>query len=166
MTIDNPNASLGTVDCSIYTRSIALKDEYHEKWMEILAYTAVEFNNLHTPAKSFIIPAGQTQFFQENIFNIAPVRRIAIAMKTNSAFTGSYTENPFWYQEFDLRQNRILRESQPIVYFDAAGNCRRYVATFKAIYFQDGNPSVLSDNFKHHFVLVFDLTLCKDGSRW
>ena len=29
---------------------------------------------------------------------------------------------------------------------------------------QDGNPSVLSDNFKHHFVLVFDLTLIQDAT--
>ena len=26
---DNPNVSLGIVDCSLYTRRIALKDDYH-----------------------------------------------------------------------------------------------------------------------------------------
>ena len=63
--------------------------------MDMLAYTPVEFNYLETLAKTFIIPARQNQFIQENIFNKAPVRRIAIAMDTNSAFTGSLTENPF-----------------------------------------------------------------------
>ena len=62
----------------------------------MLAYTPVEFNCLETVAKTFIIPARENEFIQENIFNKAPVRRIAIAMNTNSAFTGSYTENPFW----------------------------------------------------------------------
>ena len=76
--------------------------------MDMLAYTPVEFNYLETIAKTFIIPARQNQFIQENIFNNAPVHRIAIAMNTNSAFTGSYTENSFWYQQFDLRQIRIL----------------------------------------------------------
>ena len=109
MISDNPNVSLGIVDCSLYTRRIALKDDYHKKRMDMLAYTPVEFNYLETPAKTFIIPARQNQFIQENIFNKARVRRIAIAMNTNSAFTGFYTENPFWYQQFDLRQNRILR---------------------------------------------------------
>ena len=71
--------------------------------MDTLAYTPVEFNYLETLAKTFIIPARQNQFNQENIFNNAPVRRIATAMNTNSAFTGSYTENSFWYQQFDLR---------------------------------------------------------------
>ena len=28
---DNPNVSLGIVDCSLYTRRIALRDDYHKK---------------------------------------------------------------------------------------------------------------------------------------
>ena len=123
MISDNPNVSLGIVDRSLYTRRIALKDDYHKKRMDMLAYTPVEFNYLETLAKTFIIRARQNQFIQENIFNNAPVRRIAIAMNTNSAFTGSYSENPFWYQQFDLRQIRILRGAQPIVEFDATDNC-------------------------------------------
>ena len=73
--------------------------------------------------QTFIIPARQNQFIQENFFNNALVRRIAIAMNINSAFTGSYTENSFWCQHFELRQIRILRGGQPIVDFDAADNC-------------------------------------------
>ena len=75
----------------------------------MLAYTPVKFNYLETLAKNFIFPARQSQFIQETIFDNAPVRRIAIAMKTNSAFTGSQTENPFWYQQFDLRQIKRLK---------------------------------------------------------
>ena len=135
MISDNPNVSLGIVDCSIYTRRIALKDDYHKKRIYMLAYTPVEFTYLETLAKTFIIPARQNHFIQENIFTNAPVRRIAVAMNTNSAFTGSYTENPFWYQQFDLRQTRILRGGQPIVDFDAADNCRLYVTTMKAMNF-------------------------------
>ena len=96
---DNPNVSLGIVDCSLYSRPIALKDDYHKKRMDMLSYTPVECDYLETLAKTFIIPARQNQFIQENIFNNAQVRRIAIAMKTNSAFT----RNPFWYQQFQLR---------------------------------------------------------------
>ena len=78
MISDNPNFSLGIVDCSLYTRRFALKDDYHKKWMDTLAYTPVELNNLETPAKTFIIPARQNQFIQESIFDNAPFRRIAI----------------------------------------------------------------------------------------
>ena len=130
MLSDNPNVSLGIVDFSLYTRRIALKDDYHEGQMDMLAYTPVEFNYLESLTMTVIIPARQNQFIQENIFNNAPVRRIAIAMNTNSAFTGSYTENPFWYQQFDLRHILILRAGQPNLDFDAADNCCLYVTTF------------------------------------
>ena len=126
--------------------------------------TLVEFNYLASLAKTFINPARQIQFIRENIINNAPVRRIAIAMNTNSAFTGSYTENPFWYQQFELRQIRILRGGQPIVDFDAADNCRFYVTTMKAMNLQDGIPLIPIDNFKDHYVLVFDLTSMQDAT--
>ena len=132
--------------------------------MEMLAHTPVEFNYLETLAKTFIIPARQDQFIQENIFKNAPVRRIAIAMNTNSAFTGPYTKNPFWNQQFELRQIRILRGGQLIVDFDAADNCRLYVTTMKAMNFQDDIPPITYDNFKDHYVLVFDLTLMQDAT--
>ena len=165
MISDNPNVSLGIVDCSLYTRRIALKDDYHKKRMDMLAYAQVEYNYLETLAKTFIIPARKNQFIQENIFNNAPIRRIAIAMNTNSAFTGSFTENPFWYQQFDLRQIRILRGGQPIVDFDTADNCCLYVTTMKAMNFQDDIPSIPIDDFKDHYVLVFDLTSMQDATK-
>ena len=164
MISDNPNVSLGIVDCSLYTRRIALQDDYHKRRLDMLAYTPVDFNYLETLVKTFIIPARQKQFIQENIFNNAPVRRIAIAMNTNSAFTGCYTENQFWYQQVELRQIRIIRGGQPIVDFDAADNFRLYVTTMKAMNFQDDIPSITIDNFKDHCVLMFNVTSMQDVS--
>ena len=145
----NPGIGLGIDDCSPYTRRIALKDEHREKRMDMFACNPVEFFYLEILAKTFIISAEQNQFIQENIFNNAPVRRIAIAMNKKSAFTGWYTENPFWYQQFDLRQSRILRGGQPIVDFDAADICCLYV-TMKAMNFQDDISSIPIGNFKDH----------------
>ena len=85
-------------------------------------------------------------------------------MITKSAFTGSCTENPFWYQQFDLRAFRILRGRLPILDFDAADNCRLYVRTMKAMNFQGDIPSIPIDNFKDHYVLVFDLTSMQDAT--
>ena len=36
---DNPNLNLGIVGCSLYTRRIAVKDDYHKKRMNMLALT-------------------------------------------------------------------------------------------------------------------------------
>ena len=164
MISDNPNVSLGIVEYSVYTRRIALKNDYHIKRMDMLAYAPVEYNYLETWAKTFIIPARKNKFIQEKIFNNAPIRRIAFAMNINSAFTGSFTENPFWYQQFDLRQIRILRGGQPIVDFDTADNCRLYVTTMKAMNFQYDTPSIPIDGFKDYYVLAFDLISMQDAT--
>ena len=82
-----PMFSLGIVDCWLYTRRFARKNDYHKKRMNMFAYTALFFNFLETLPMTFIIPARQNQFFLENIFNNAPVHRIVIAMNTNSALT-------------------------------------------------------------------------------
>ena len=130
----------------------------------MLAYAAVEYNYLEALAKTFIIPARQIQFIQENIFNNAPIRRVAIVMNTNSAFTGFFTENHSWYQQFDLRQIIMLRGGQPIVDFDTAYSCRLYVTTMKAMNFQDDIPSIPIDDFNDHCVVVLDLTSMQDAT--
>ena len=85
-------------------------------------------------------------------------------MNTISSFTRSFTENPFWYQQFDLRQFRKLRGGQPFIDFDTADNCRLLVTTMKAKNFQDDISSIPVDDFKDHYVLVFDLTSMQDAT--
>ena len=46
-------------------------------------------NSLETLSETFVISAKQEQFIQESLRNEATTSRIAIAMKTNSAFTVS-----------------------------------------------------------------------------
>ena len=167
MISDNPNVSLGIVDCSLYTRRIPLKDDFHKKRMDMLAYTPVEYNFLEILAKTFIIPFRQNQFIQENIFNNAPIRRIAIAITqtlpllvlSQKAHSGikDLISDKLEYSEWD-------RVGQPIVDFDTADNCRLYVTTMKAMNFQDDIPSIAIDDFKDHYVLVFDLTSMHDAT--
>ena len=85
-------------------------------------------------------------------------------MNSNSASTGSFAENPFWYQQFNLRDIRILTGGQPIVHHDTTDNFHLYVTTMKPMNFQDDIPSIPVDNFKDHYVLVFDLTSMQDAS--
>ena len=58
----------------------------------------------------------------------------------------------------------FLRGGQPIVDFDAADNFYLYVTTMKAMNFKDDIASIPIDNFKDHYVLVFDLTSMQDAT--
>ena len=130
----------------------------------MFAYTPVEFNCLQIQAKTFILPARQTQFIQDNILTKAPVHPVAVAMNTNTAFSELYSENIFWYQEFSLKNFRRLRGGQLIVDLDAADKYCSYVTTLNSMNFQDDIPSIPIDNFKDHFVLLFDLTAMLDAT--
>ena len=149
---DNPNVCLGFVACSIKSFALIVMPS-----RIIITKRSCGFHLFGDSSKEFHFFARQNEFSQINFFNNAPVRRIAIAMNTNSAIMGSSSENPFWYQQVDLRQIRIFRGRQPLVDFDAADNCCLYVTTMKAMNFQDEVPSIPIDNFKDHYVLVFDL---------
>ena len=148
----------------------ALKSPYHTQKLlsfEANGYAIIQSsrnNYLDTLANTFIIPARQNQSMQENILKNASIRRIAIAMNTNSACTGSFTENPYWYQHFGLRHIRILRGGQSVADSETSDNCRLYVTTVRAMNFHVGLPSIPIDNFKDHYVLVFDLTSMQDAT--
>ena len=76
----------------------------------------------------------------------------------------SFTEQPFWYKQFHLRQITILRGEQLIVDFDTDDNCRLNLTTMKAMNFQDDIPSIPIDDFKDHYMLVFELTSMQDAT--
>ena len=164
MITPNPNVSLKIMDCSLFTRRISVSDVYHQTIKYQLTHMPASYNFMETVARTFIIPFNQNQFVQENIFNNAPIRRIAIAMNTNGAFTGSFQSNPFHYQKFELRELRIIRGGHAIVDLNTEDDCRAYVTTMKAMNFNEEIPALPYDKYKDHYILVFDLTSLQDAT--
>ena len=111
---------------------------------------------METIARTFIIPSRQNQFIQENVFNNAPIRRIAVAMNAYSAVADSFHENPFNYRKFYLRELRIIRDGRANVSLDTTSPCRPYVTTMKAKHFKE--------DFQSHYILVIDLTSLQDAA--
>ena len=114
-------------------------------------------------ARTCIIPSGQNQFIQENIFNNAPIRRVAIAKNTNSAFTGHFQENPFHYQKFGLRELRIVRGNRAIISLDTTKDCGAYVTTMEVMNFNEKIAVISNHQFQNHYILVFDLNSLQDA---
>ena len=116
----NPNVSLNVLDYSLLTRRVLVNEVYRQN--QTIKYQLTDqtacYNFIETIAPTFITPSGQNQFIKKNVFNIAPIRRITIAMKTNSAFTGHFQEKPFHYRKFGLRELRIVRGGRAVVSID------------------------------------------------
>ena len=126
--------------------------------MVMLASNAVDFKYFVT----FITPGRQKQFIQGTVSNNAPIRRTATLMNTNSAFTASYVEKTFCYQQLSLRQTIIFQGVQPVVDFDASGNFHLCLTKMKAMNFQDDIPSNPCNSFKENYLLVSSLTsMCR-----
>ena len=101
-----PHVSLRVPDCSLFTRRwcrftrrVVVNEVYHQTIKYQLTHQPACYDFMETIARTFIIPSGQNQFIQGNVFNNAPIRRIAIAMNTNSAFTGHLQESRFHYRK-------------------------------------------------------------------
>ena len=91
---DNPNVSLKIVDCSLLTGRILVAEPNHQYLQWKLEREPAKYNYMETTARTFIIPCRQNQFIQKKyIFNNSPIRRIAVAMNTNSAVAGSFHKN-------------------------------------------------------------------------
>ena len=109
MLSDDPNDSLKIVDCSLFTKRVLLAEPNHQYLLWNLEREPAHYNYMETIVRTFIIPSRQNQFIQHNVFNNALIRRIAVAMNTNSAVAGSFYDNSFNYQQFHLRELRIIR---------------------------------------------------------
>ena len=130
----------------------------------MFAYNPVEFHYLETIAKIFIIFGRKNQFIQETFSTMLQFVALLLQSLQTLRSLDIIPENPFWYQQFDLRQSRRLNGGQPFVAFDAADICRLVVTAMKAMNFQDDIISIPIDNLKGHVVLVFHVTSMQDAT--
>ena len=85
-------------------------------------------------------------------------------MNTNSAVAGSFYENSFNYQQFHLRELRIIRGGRAIISLDTTSPCRPYVTRMKAMQFNEDFSALPMEDFQIHYILVFDLTSLQDAA--
>ena len=155
----NPHVSFKVLDCSLFTRRVVVNEVYHQTIKNQLTHQPACYNFMETIARTFIIPSGQNQFIQENVFN----RRVAIATNTNLALTGHFQENPFHYQKFGLRELRIVRGGRAIVSLDTTNVLTSYVTTMKTMNFNEDIPALPNHQFENQYIQVFDLTSLQDA---
>ena len=85
-------------------------------------------------------------------------------MNTNLAVAGSFHEKLFNYQQFHLRELRIIRGGRAIISLDTTSPCRPYVTTMKATQFNGDFPALFMEVIQNHYILVFDLTSLQDAA--
>ena len=103
---------------------------------------------METLASYFVLPRRQIQIIQENLFKNVLIRRTAVAMNTNAAVVESLMKNSFKNQQFYLRELRIIRVARAIVSLETSSPCCPYVATTKAMQFNEKFSAIPMENFQ------------------
>ena len=164
MLSDNPNVGLIIVDSLLFTRRVSVVEPNHQYLQCNLEREPAQNKHTETIARTSIISSRQNQFMQEKKFNNAPLRKITVAMNTNSAFAGSFHENSFTYQQFHLRELRVIQCRRAIFSLDTTSPCRPYFTTLKAKQFNEDFPAHPMEDFQNQYILVFDLTSLQDAA--
>ena len=157
MISDIPNVRLGTVDCSLYIRYIAVRINITRKeWtcLRILLWSAI-ISKLWQRFSSF--PSDKSSSFKKLFSTRLQFFRVLFHWIKTLHSLDQTLEIHFGISNLISDQYKIVR-GQPIVVFDAAHYCRLHVTARKALNFPEGISSILIDKSKYHYVVVFDLT--------
>ena len=144
--------------------TVVIEDRIFKDLHSSLQIRPARYNFFEVLAKSFVIPNGQYQYIHENIFNNAPIRRLAIAMNTNMAFTGSRKTNAFLCQKFNLRSSRMVRGSHVVIDMDTTDIVQSHITTMRALQFDEDGPGIPLEEYPERFVQVLDLTSTQEAS--
>lgn len=154
------NHSIKISSAFLTVHMLELRNETFRSIEKGLLLKAAQFDYRENLIYSFLISEGTSIYFKDDLFNRAPVSRLIFAMVPEENFTGSYTTNPFNFEDFDLDTVRIIREGTPVGGTPInVGNShvRIYASTMRALGFDHGGNSITLDNFSHHFCPVFNL---------
>ena len=127
ITNQNDNILCSTLQASLFTRQVVFDDRIFKDLHSSLQLRRARYTFSQVLAKTIVIPNGQNQYIHENFFNNAPIRRLASAMNTTTAFTGSLKTNLFHFRKTILRSIRIVRGSHVVVDMDTIDNVQSYI---------------------------------------
>ena len=100
-------------------------------------------------------------YFQDVVFNRAPICKLVLVMVPEQNFTVSYKANPFHFDDNDLSSVRVIREGASVggTPIDISkSHVRAFFSTMKALGMSMGGSGITLENFANHFALVFALT--------
>lgn len=153
-------------DANIYVRKLAVSEHAVASIERVLLKTPAMYKYTEVLSKTFIIPNNQRSWKHEDLFMKEPIRRLAIAMNTNTAFGANNMSNPYDYQKFGLRSITIYKNGVPTAGtpLDTVDNKRAYNDSLNALAFGKESHGIPLSEFEHKYVIVFDLTSTNEAS--
>ena len=123
--------------------------------------TPAIYNYIEVLPRNFFATTGVQSWRQEDVFAKEPVRRMILAMSSNTAYLRTNRTNPFYYQKNSAKEIIVYRNGLPIAGtpVSTTDNKRMYYNTLEALDFVFNNSHGISlENYHNHYFMVFDLT--------
>ena len=159
--------SVEITNANLFVRKMTVTDSVYTSIERALLKSPAIYEYTEVMPKTFVIPAQQNTWKHEDIFMKEPIRRLAIAMNTNTAFGASNMGNPYNYGKFGLRSITVFRNGIPIVGtpMDTEDVKRAYFKSIQALAYVQSSHDIPLEHYENHFVLVFDLTSTLEASQ-
>ena len=153
-------------EASLFVHKVEVAGEEYARLERSLSARPAFYEFLEVIPKTYLIPIGNNQMIEEDIFNAAPIRRLVVAMNLSEDFRGSLGSNPFHYQKFDLKKVVLYREGAAVgcTPLRLEQNTRAYYNTIKALNAAHAGNGLKLEDFGNHFILVFVLTADLEAS--
>ena len=136
--------------------------------------SSIEKTLLKTPAvfkyfevlpRTFLATTGVQSWRQEVVFG--KVRRMILAMSSNTAYMGTNRTKPFHYQKFQLNEIIVYQNGLPLAGtpVSTTDNKRIYYNTLEILDFVfDNSHGISLANYRNHYINALDLTSTQEAS--
>ena len=154
-------------EANLYVRKMTVPDFVLSSIEKTLLKTPAIYNYIEVLPRTFLATTGVQSWRQEDVFAKEPVRRMILAMSSNTAYLGTNRTNPFHYQKFQLNEIIVYRNGLPIAGtpVSTTDNKRIYYNTLEALDFVFNNSHGISlANYHNHYIMEFDLTSTQEAS--
>ena len=101
-------------EANLYMRKMTVTDFVLSSIEKTLLKTPAKYNYIEVLPRVFLATTGVQSWRQEDVYAKEPVRRMILAMSSNTAYLGTNRTNPFHYQKFQLNEIIVYRNGLPI----------------------------------------------------
>ena len=154
-------------EANLYVRKMTVIDFVLSSIEKTLLKTPAKNNYIEVFSRTFSATTGVQSWRQEDVFAKEPVRRMILAMSSNTAYQATNRTNPFHYQKFQLNEIIVYRNGLPIAgtSVSTTDNKRIYYNTLDALDFVFNNSHGISlANYRNNYIMAFDLTSTQEAS--
>ena len=103
----NKHYQVQITEANLFVRKMTVTDYVPSSIEKTLLKTLAIYNYIEVLPRTFLATTGVQSWRQEDVLPKEPVRRIILAMSSNTATLGTNRTNPFHYQKFQLNENIV-----------------------------------------------------------